>query len=167
MKAGTTTYYGNLYFWVNLMALLLQAFMVSRLQRWGGFGALMLTPPLVSLVSYGAIAVNSALAVVTAAKTAENGTNYSINNTARQILWLPTTRAMLYQAKPAIDTLCVRLGDGLAALTVLIGTRALQVEVGSFIFFNAFLIGFWLVLAVLVVREHRRLLHHPFPETPR
>ncbi len=163
-KTGTTTFYGNLYFWVNLTGLLLQAFVVSRLQRWGGFRALMLTPPLVSLIGYGAMAAESALAVVTAAKTAENGTNYSINNTARQVLWLPTTKEMLYKAKAAIDTLCVRFGDGLAALTVLLGTRVWQVEVSGFILFNTVLIGLWLLLAVLVVREHRRLLEHPLPE---
>lgn len=163
-KAGTTAFYSNLYFWVNLTGLLLQAFVVSRLQRWGGFGALMLTPPLVSLVGYGAMASESALAVVTAAKTAENGTNYSVNNTARQVLWLPTTREMIYKAKAAIDTLCVRLGDGLAALTVLIGTRVLNIEAVSFILFNMLLIGAWLTLAILVVREHKRLLDHPLPE---
>ena len=163
-KAGTTAFYGNLYFWVNLTGLLLQAFLVSRLQRWGGFRALLLTPPLVSLAGYGAIAAESALAVVTAAKTAENGTNYSINNTARQVLWLPTTREMIYKAKAAIDTLCVRFGDGLAALTVLLGTRVWKVEVSGFILFNMVLIGLWLILAVLVVQEHQRLLASPFPE---
>ncbi len=160
-KVETTAFYGNLYFWVNLTGLLLQAFVVSRLQRWGGFGALLLTPPLVSLAGYGAMAAEGALAVVTAAKTAENGTNYSINNTARQVLWLPTSKEMIYKAKAAIDTLCVRFGDGLAALTVLLGTRAFNIQVEGFILFNLVLIGFWLGLALLVVKEHRRLLQHP------
>ncbi len=111
-KLGTTAFYANLYFWVNLTGLLLQAFVVSRLQRWGGFGALLLTPPLVSLAGYGAMAVENTLLVFTAAKTAENGANYSINNTARQVLWLPTTKEMIYKAKAAIDTLCVRFGMG-------------------------------------------------------
>jgi AAA family ATP:ADP antiporter len=165
IKAGTTVFYGNLYFWVNLTSLLLQAFMVSRLQRWGGFGALMLTPPLVSLFSYGAMAMHGSLSMVTLAKTAENGTNYSINNTARQVLWLPTDKEMIYKAKAAIDTLCVRFGDGLAALTVLLGTRVLNVGVEAFIWFNTALIGLWLCMALLVVREHRRLTDSPLPGT--
>jgi ATP:ADP antiporter, AAA family len=163
-KTFTTNFYSNLYFWINLTGLLMQAFLVSRLQRWGGFGALMLVPPLVSLVGYGAMAAESTLAVVAAAKTAENSTNYSINNTARQVLWLPTTKEMIYKAKAAIDTLCVRCGDGLAALTVLIGTRVFQVDVEGFILFNMILIGLWSLLAVLVVREHYRLLNQPLHE---
>ena len=64
----------------------------------------------------------------------------------------------------AFGTLCVRLGDGLAALTVLIGARVFKIEAVSFILFNMVLIGLWLTLAILVVREYRRLLDYPFPE---
>jgi AAA family ATP:ADP antiporter len=164
-KTGTTVFYGHLYFWVNLTSLLLQAFMVSRLQRWGGFGALILTPPLVSLFSYGAMGLHGTLAVVSVAKSAENGVNYSINNTARQVLWLPTDREMIYKAKAAIDTFCVRFGDGLAALSVFLGSRVLHIGVEGFIWFNMALIGLWLFLAALVAREHRRLSHSPLAET--
>ena len=157
IKSGTAVFYSHLYFWVNLSGLLLQAFVVSRLQRHGGFGALLLTPPLVSLVSYGAMSASNTLSVISAAKTAENGVNYSINNTARQVLWLTTSREMICKAKVAIDTLCVRFGDGLAALTVLIGSRVLKLEITKFLGFNMMLILVWLLLAVLVVREHRRL----------
>lgn len=157
IKSGTAAFYGRLYFWVNLTGLLLQAFIVSRIQRYAGFGGLLLTPPLVSLVSYGAMSASTTLGVITVAKTAENGSNYSINNTARQVLWLPTSREMIYKAKAAIDTLCVRFGDGLAALTVLLGTRVLQVDITEFLHFNLVLIALWLILAILVVREHRRL----------
>ena len=159
IQSATATFYSRLYFWVNLTGLLLQSFVVSRLQRAGGFGALLLTPPLVSLISYGTMIANNALAVITAAKTAENATNYSVNNTARQVLWLPTSREMIYKAKAAVDTLCVRFGDGLAALTVLIGNRVLALETSAFLMFNLVLVMIWLGLAILVVRENRRLSH--------
>ena len=41
-------------------------------------------------------------------KTAENATDYSMMNTARQLLWLPTSREEKYKAKQAIDTFFVR-----------------------------------------------------------
>lgn len=160
-KTLTTSFYSNLYFWVNLVGLLLQAFVVSRLQRWGGFTTLLLTPPVVSMVGYGAMSMESALSVVWSAKIAENATNYSINNTARQVLWLPASKEMIYKAKSAIDTLCVRFGDGLAALTVLVGTRVFAVEVEAFMLFNMLLIAFWFFMALLVVKEHRRISRHP------
>ena len=96
------------------------------------------------------------LAVVKIMKIAENASNYSVNNTARHLLWLPTTKAMMYQAKPTIDTLFVRLGDGLAALTVLLGTRVATFDVLDFVWINVVLIGVWIPVAVYLVRENRR-----------
>ena len=58
--------------------------------------------------------------VVTFGKTAENATDYSLNNTMRNTLWLPTTRKMKYLAKQAIDSFIVRLGDVGSALAVFV-----------------------------------------------
>jgi ATP/ADP translocase len=44
-------------------------------------------------------------------KIAENSTDYSVMNTAKQMIWLPTTREEKYKAKQAIDTFFVRTGD--------------------------------------------------------
>ncbi len=156
INTATTAFYGNLYFWINLVGLLLQGFIVSRILRYAGFGMLMLATPIVSLATYTSMLVTPILAVVKVMKIAENASNYSVNNTARHILWLPTTKAMMYQAKPTIDTLFVRLGDGLAALTVLLGTRVASLEVLDFVWINLVLIGLWIPVAVYLVRENKR-----------
>lgn len=72
------------------------------------------------------------------------------------MLWLPTTKEMLYQAKPTIDTFFVRLGDGLAALTILIGTRVVKLDYVDFIIVNLVLIVVWIALSIYLQREHRR-----------
>jgi AAA family ATP:ADP antiporter len=41
-RDGTTIFYGNFYFWVNIVALLLQAFVASRLLKYGGFATIAL-----------------------------------------------------------------------------------------------------------------------------
>jgi AAA family ATP:ADP antiporter len=156
VNVATTAFYGNLYFWVNLSALVLQAFFVSRILRYGGFMALMLATPLVSFVAYASMAVAPVIGIIKAMKVAENSSVYSVNNTARHILWLPATKEMLYQAKTAIDTLFVRLGDGLAALTVLLGTRILRLDMVGFLVINLALVVVWLGLSVFLVRENRR-----------
>ncbi len=63
---------------------------------------------------------------------------------------------MKFRGKPAIDTLYVRLGDGLAAGTVLVGVHLLALTTGAFFVFNVFLVLCWLVAGVLLIREHRR-----------
>jgi AAA family ATP:ADP antiporter len=89
-------------------------------------------------------------------KIAENATNYSIDNTARQVIWLPTTAEMKYWTKPAIDALFVRLGDGMAALTVLVGFTILELTDQNLFLVNVALVGSWLVAALVIVRENQR-----------
>ncbi len=154
-RDGTTAFYGDFYFWVNIMALLLQAFVASRLLKYGGFGAILLTMPVVALVSYSAMAFVPVLAIVKAMKITENSTDYSINNTARNVLWLPVSTEMKYKGKPTIDSLFVRLGDGIAALTVLIGVQLLAFSTQSFFILNVMLVFIWIAIAFVVIREHR------------
>lgn len=110
-----------------------------------------------ALVSYAAMAFIPVLAVVKIMKIAENSTDYSINNTARNVLWLPATAEQKYKGKPTIDSLFVRLGDGIAALTVLVGVQLLALSTRSFFIFNVGLVFLWIAFAFVVIREHRRL----------
>ncbi len=157
LKNATTAFYSDLYFWINLLGLFLQAFIVSRLVEMGGFRLLVMTTPLISLAAYISMAVSPVLGLVKAVKIAENSSNYSIQNTARHMLWLPTTKAMLYQAKPAVDTFFVRFGDGLAAATVLVGSRILDLTLLEFVYINIGLVVIWLFLSAFIGREHRRM----------
>ena len=156
VRDGTTAFYGNFYFWVNIIALLLQAFVASRLLKYGGFAAILLILPVIALVSYSMMALLPILAVVKMMKIAENATDYSLNNTSRHVLWLPVSSAMKFRGKPAIDTLYVRLGDGLAAVTILVGVQLLSLSTAGFFAFNVILVLCWLVTGVMLAREHRR-----------
>ena len=156
-RDGTTLFYGDFFFWVNLCALGLQAFAASRLLKLGGVGLILLLLPVISLVSYTTMWILPVLAVVKLMKIAENATDYSINNTARHVLWLPVPAAMTYQGKPTIDTLVTRIGDGLAAVTALVGVQLLDWATDSYFVFNAALVLVWLALTFDVIRKHREL----------
>jgi AAA family ATP:ADP antiporter len=156
-RDGTTAFYGNFFFWVNITALILQAFVASRLLKYGGFATIALLLPVIALLSYTAMALLPILVVVKVMKIAENATDYSINNTARHVLWLPVSSMMKFRGKPAIDTLYARLGDGLAAVTVLVWTHTMTLGIQSFIVFNVALVVCWLIFTLLLIGEHRRV----------
>jgi AAA family ATP:ADP antiporter len=156
-RNGTTAFYSDFYFWVNIMAVLLQAFVASRLLKYGGFRWILLTMPVVALVSYTAMAFIPILAIVKVMKIADNSTDYSINNTARNVLWLPVSAEMKYKGKPTIDSLFVRMGDGIAALTVLVGVQFLALSTQSFFALNVVLVLIWIAFAFVVIREYQRL----------
>jgi AAA family ATP:ADP antiporter len=156
-RNGTTLFYADFLFWVNLCALGLQALVASRLLKYGGVALILLLLPVISLVSYCTMWLLPVLAVVKVMKIAENATDYSIYNTARHVLWLPVPAAMTYQGKPAVDTLVTRVGDGLAAVTALVGVQVLDLATDSYFVFNAGLVLVWLALTFEVIRRHRRL----------
>ncbi len=155
-RDGTTVFYGDFFSWVNSIALILQAFAASRLLKYGGFATIALMLPVIALLSYAAMVMLPVLAIVKTMKIAENATDYSINNTARHVLWLPVSAEMKYRGKPAIDTLYARLGDGLAAVTVLVAIHVFALSVKAFLLFNLLLAAGWIVFTLMMIREHCR-----------
>jgi AAA family ATP:ADP antiporter len=152
-------FYGREYqLWVNIIAVLLQAFVASRLVKSFGVAGVLFALPLVSLGAYGLISASAGFAMVRWAKTAENATDYSIMNTARQLLWLPTSREEKYKAKQTTDTFFVRAGDVLSAGVVFVGTAWLGLSVEGFALVNVALVVVWLALAVRLLRRNRELV---------
>src|SRR5207237_8821721 len=93
----------------------------------------------------------SIFSFITASKIAENRAEYSIQNTARQALFLSTNRQAKYKAKFAIDSFFARAGDGISALLVFMGTR-FAFDIRSFAVVNAASVLVWLVVAVAILR---------------
>src|SRR6476661_7119287 len=142
---------GEYQFWVNVTALLLQGFVTSRLVKARGLQGVLLALPLIALGGYGLVAAGVSFTVVRWIKTAENATDYSIMNTARQLLWLPTSREEKYKAKQAIDTFFVRFGDVLSAGVVYAGAKLLGLSVQQFAAVNVALTVAWLAVALALV----------------
>jgi AAA family ATP:ADP antiporter len=148
-------FYGSFFGGVNLLGLLLQLFVTSRLMKHLGVRGTLFVLPVLALVSYSVMAVAPILAVVKVLKTLENGTDYSIQNTVRHALFLPTSRDAKYKAKAAIDTFFWRAGDVMQAGIVRAGT-ALGAGVAGFAWFTVALTMAWLFVAGQIAREHRR-----------
>lgn len=149
-------FYGSFFAGVNLLGFLLQTFVVSRVFRYIGVRGALYVLPVIALVSYSVLAFVPLLAVVRVAKTLENGTDYSLQNTVRQALFLPTSRDAKYKAKAAIDTFFMRTGDVIQAGIVKMGSE-LQMATAGFAWLNVGFTLCWLWIASRLVKEHRRL----------
>jgi AAA family ATP:ADP antiporter len=150
-------FYADFFSWVNLVGFVMQAFLVSRVIHKLGIRRALFVMPLVVFGAYTAIAAIGGIALIRAAKIAENGTDYSLQNTVRQALFLPTSRAAKYKAKAAIDTFFVRAGDTLSAVLVGVGVHQLGLTGPKLAIVNAGLVIAWLALAAAIARHHRRL----------
>jgi AAA family ATP:ADP antiporter len=149
-------FYGGYYSWVNLTGLLIQTFLVSRLFAWIGVrGALFLLPS-IAMFGYLTLLVAPVLSVLRVSKILENATDYSLNNTVRHALFLPTSREAKYKAKAAIDTFFVRTGDLGQAGIVFAGVQ-LGLSVGQFAGIVLTFVAFWFVANFRIAREHKQL----------
>jgi len=152
-------FYGNYFTIVNIVSALIQALLVSRFLRYFGVRASLLVLPAVALIGYSAMAFVPILAFIRSVKIAENSLDYSLQNTTRNALYLPTSREAKYKAKQANDTFFVRFGDVLSAGLVFAGTTWLALGPQHFAMVNAALILVWLVIAVVLGRHFHRVEH--------
>jgi len=157
------TFYSSFYGVVNALALFIQLFLVSRAIKYLGMGVSLLILPVIALGAYSLIVFFPLLAVVRWAKTAENATDYSLQNTVRHALFLPCTREQKYKAKQAIDAFFWRAGDVLSAVVVFIGTQLVVMPTAGFAGINLALVAAWLTLAVMIGRRYKRLVESGRP----
>jgi ATP:ADP antiporter, AAA family len=149
-------FYSQFFLVVNVVGLLLQLFVVSRILKYFGVKVAVLVLPVIALTGYTILAFAPVLALVRAVKTAENATDYSIQNTVRNVLFLPTSRDEKYKAKQAIDSFFWRAGDVMSAALVFVGVTMLSMGTTGFARVNLVLAGIWVILAVAVGREYGR-----------
>ena len=157
MQKSIHTAFMDYQFLTNVIALVIQLFLVSRIFKWIGIGGALLFLPCIALGGYGLISFGAVLAIVRWVKALENGTDYSLQNTVKAALFLVTPREEKYKAKAAIDTFFVRGGDTMAAAAVLIGTQLLAVKIEAYAFLNVLGVGVWIILCAVIIREYKKL----------
>ena len=144
--------YSRFFSTVNLAGFLLQMFVVSRVFRFLGIGRSLFIHPIVALSGYLIMLQAPSITFMAYFKVADNSLDYSLGNTTRQALWLPTSRDAKYKAKQAVDSFFVRTGDVLQAGLVFVGEK-LALAVPAFAGINVVLAGAWLVIVTLLNRQ--------------
>ncbi len=151
-------FYGGFYFMVNLFGVLIQYFIVSRLIRYAGFSFAFALTPLVVFLGYASLALLPIVGWFRYFKVVENSLDYSLQNTARQMLYLPLSRQEKYEARAVIDPFGQRIGDLLQAGLIFLGLHVLGWAATEFIPLAMIMAAGTLTLALLIIRERNRLL---------
>jgi AAA family ATP:ADP antiporter len=109
--------------WVSLLVqLLLTSFVMTRF----GIGAALLVLPFTVALGSSAFLLFPVLWVGSLLNTADNGFSYSINQSAKEALYVPTTQAEKYRAKAFIDMFVQRFAKAIAVAISLGITFAFQ-----------------------------------------
>ncbi|MFZ2507175.1 MAG: Npt1/Npt2 family nucleotide transporter [Steroidobacteraceae bacterium] len=156
-------FYGNFYFWVTLISLGIQLFLVSRIYHLVGVRGALLFQPVILALGYGVLAFGPMLGgfipffyLVRMIKFSENSVDYSLMNTTRQALFLPVDRDSKYEGKTAIDTFFSRFGDLIQAVAMYIGLNILSWAAHDFAWLNLVLALVWIAFAVVMGRDYNR-----------
>jgi AAA family ATP:ADP antiporter len=149
-------FYGDYFTWVNGAGVAVQVLLVGRIFRRVGVAGAVLVLPVIAALGYGLLIFLPVFGVMRLVKITENSVNYSLQNTARHALMLPTDEEMKYAGKTTIDTFFWRLGDVFQAAIVWYGHDRLAASPGQFALMNFALALVWLAVAVKLGRMYRR-----------
>jgi ATP:ADP antiporter, AAA family len=98
----------------NWVALFVQLFLTSFVMTRFGVGTALLFLPVAALAGSAGFMIFPVLWVGSLLNTTDNGFSYSINQSAKEVLYVPTSREEKYKAKAFIDMFVQRFAKALA-----------------------------------------------------
>jgi len=105
---------------ISGISILAQLFLTPFLMNRKSIGAALLVLPVMDLILSGGFLIMPGLYVVMLLSASDNGFNYSINQSAKESLYTPTSRDVKYKAKAFIDMFVQRFAKVLAVVLNLI-----------------------------------------------
>ncbi|MGE0866138.1 MAG: NTP/NDP exchange transporter [Vicinamibacterales bacterium] len=109
----------------NWVSMLVQFFLTSLIMTRVGMGAALMVLPAALVTGSAAFLVLPILWTGSLLNTADNGFSYSINQSAKEALYVPVPRHEKYQAKAFIDIFVQRVAKALAVVVSLVVSSTL------------------------------------------
>ena len=147
--------------YINVIGVVLQLFIVSRIIKYVGLRAALVLIPVASFFGYGTAFVFPLISVMFVGRIVESSLDYSLSSTTQQMLWLVTSREAKYKAKQVIDAFFRRAGDTMSAGMVWLSVH-LALSTRTFLAVNAVVALVWVGLAVVMGKDYAELAaKHP------
>ncbi|NNL67444.1 MAG: MFS transporter [Myxococcales bacterium] len=141
--------FATMYAFTNVVALLVQLLFTSFVMTRFGVGVALMVLPIAALGGSGAFMALPILWVGSLLNTADNAFSYSINQSAKEALYVPTTRDEKYKAKAFIDMFVQRFAKAIA-VGVSLGITSVFTDFSSVRWLSAFTVAMillWLMAA--------------------
>ncbi|MBY0572785.1 MAG: hypothetical protein K2P84_03810 [Undibacterium sp.] len=130
--AERTAAFARIDLWGNIITLIFQLFITSRLMRGMGVASVLLILPALTLIGFGALSIWPVFSTLAVIQVVRRGLHYAVDRPAREILYIPLGAEVKYKSKPFIDTFIYRGGDFLGAwIPALLGMFAIPVGIAA------------------------------------
>ncbi|HXE90831.1 MAG TPA: Npt1/Npt2 family nucleotide transporter [Terriglobales bacterium] len=153
-KDALALFFSDFNFIAGIACLLTQMLLTSRALRRFGLGFTLYVVPVALLGgTIGVLAFGTLVAAVLL-KGSDQVLRYSIDKSSVELLYLPLAADLKLRVKSFIDTFIWRLGDGLAALTLVLFADRLRFGAREVGWVNLVFIGGWLVAAFFARKQY-------------
>jgi AAA family ATP:ADP antiporter len=160
---GTQAFFGRVGTIVGVISVFTQVVLVSFVVRTFGITTALLVLPIAMAAASGIYFVTPMLTTAALLTISDNSFNYSINQTARETLYVPTSDDVKYKARAFINMLVQRIGKG-AAILMALGFGAMSTLSIRYLSLLAFaVIAVWIGFAWYAGRRFDQLTKEETP----
>lgn len=156
-------FFGRFFALLNGASLLVQVMLTSYVLKRFGIGIALLLLPLGLLTGAVGVLVHPSLWMAALAKGADGTLRYSLDQSTRELLFLPVPHGLKARAKPFIDVAVQRGGTGAAGVLILLATSVAEVPFQYMSLLSMAAIAIWIGSIAVVKREYigsiKRLIH--------
>jgi AAA family ATP:ADP antiporter len=114
-RGARTAFFAQIDLYVNVLTVLVQIFLTSRLLKWLGVGVVLATLPTISIIGFMTLGLAPTIAVLVVYQVLRRAGNFALSRPAREVLFTSIPREDKYKAKSFIDTFVYRAGDQVGA----------------------------------------------------
>ncbi len=139
---------------VNVLAFVIQFFLTSMVLRRWGLGLALLALPVGLLGGTLGLLALPVLWVAAWVELYDGSLNYSLQQTSKELLYLPIDRSIRYKVKPFIDMVVFRFGKGIAAILGIVLMNVCAVPSRCLGYVAVPLLVAWVVVAFQLRREY-------------
>ncbi len=164
-RATQTQFFATVDLVVNVLTLVVQLFLTSRILLMLGVALTLAVLPALTIVGFGALALLPTIVAVAVFQVVRRAGDYAIARPAREVLYTVVPREDRYKAKSLIDTVVYRTGDQLGAWSVAL-LRAVGMGPAQVSFAAIPIAVVWLVNALWLGRRQERLAARPESSVP-
>jgi len=110
-RGARTAFFAQVDLLVNVLTLVIQIFLTSRILGALGVALTLCALPLFTLIGFATLAMVPTVAVLVAVQVARRVSNFALARPTREVLFTVISREDKYKAKSFIDTVVYRAGD--------------------------------------------------------
>ncbi|MDP3722074.1 MAG: Npt1/Npt2 family nucleotide transporter [Candidatus Omnitrophota bacterium] len=149
-----TTFSGLFFSGLNIAAFIVQFFWTSWILRHWGVGVALFVLPAGLLLGAGGLLALPVFWLAAVTALYDGSLNYSLQQTTKELLYLPIDRSIRYKVKPFIDMVVFRFGKGCAAIVGIIALDRLHLPGQALSYVTVPLLIVWLAVALRIHHEY-------------